>query len=58
MVNLISDLVGVFFPLVGVFFPLVGVFFPLVGVFFPLETANISDAIEEEFDKIKHDQLD
>ena len=58
MVNLISDLVGVFFPLVGVFFPLVGVFFPLVGVFFPLETANISDAIEEELGKIKHDQLD
>ena len=44
MVNLISDLVGVFFP--------------LVGVFFPLETANISDAIEEELGKIKHDQLD
>ena len=58
MINLISDLVGVFFPLVGVFFPLDGVFFPLVSVFFPLETANISDAIGEKLDKIKHEQLD
>ena len=51
MINLISDLVGVFFPLDGVFFP-------LVSVFFPLETANISDAIGEKLDKTKHEQLD
>ena len=44
MINLISDLVGVFFP--------------LDGVFFPLETANISDAIGEKLDKTNHEQLD